>query len=211
MGNLKLDSMMIGMVQTNCYFIIHRETKECFVIDPAAEADRIIRYIEENGYTLKGIFLTHGHFDHIMAANSLKEHFGVSVYASREESHILQDPDLNISSVLGRANYELVPDIELSDGEEFVMAGFKVRAILTPGHTAGSMCFFLYEEGVLFGGDTLFLESVGRTDFPTGNATVLEESIRNKLFVLNDDVIVYPGHGSYTTIGYEKKNNPFVS
>lgn len=206
--NVKVEGLTLSMMQTNCYIISNRETGECVVIDPASSAEHIRDTIHKNGYTLKAILLTHGHFDHIGGVKRLKSFFDVPVYAAEAEKPVLASTAVNLSDEFG-GGCTLEADTYLLDGEEIAPAGFKIRTILTPGHTCGGMCYYIPEDAVLFCGDTLFLESVGRTDFPTGNMSELVHSVETKLFVLPEDTVVYPGHGSYTSIGFEKQNNPY--
>ena len=206
--NIKVEGLTLSMMQTNCYIVSNRDTKECVVIDPASSAEHIRDTINRNGYTLKAILLTHGHFDHIGGAKRLKSFFDVPILAAEAEKPVLLNTAVNLSDEFG-GDCSLEADMYLQDGEEIAPAGFQIKTILTPGHTCGGMCYYVPEESVLFCGDTLFLESVGRTDFPTGNMSELVRSVETKLFVLPEDTVVYPGHGSYTSIGFEKQNNPY--
>ena len=208
MGQIEIKSMTLGMVATNCYLIINKETKEALLIDPADNALRISNVIEENGCTLKAILLTHGHFDHIMALNELKKRYNVPVYAHEEEEDVLKQSSLNMSGMIGQI-YTTQADIYVKDGEHLKLAGLDIIVLHTPGHTKGGVCYYLPEEKVLMSGDTLFHCSIGRTDFPTGSMSQLVRSVKEQLFVLPDDVQVYPGHDSVTSIGYEKQYNPF--
>lgn len=208
MGQIEIKSMTLGMVATNCYLIINKETKEALLIDPADNALRISNVIEENAYTLKAILLTHGHFDHIMALNELKKRYNVPVYAHEEEEDVLKQSSLNMSGMIGQI-YTTQADIYVKDGEHLKLAGLDIIVLHTPGHTKGGVCYYLPEEKVLMSGDTLFHCSIGRTDFPTGSMSQLVRSVKEQLFVLPDDVQVYPGHDSVTSIGYEKQYNPF--
>jgi len=210
MSNLKIKVLVLGMVQTNCYIVSNELTQEAIIIDPADHADRIEQYLTENDLVCKGILLTHGHFDHIMAVSELAGPARIMVYAHEKETELLADPYMNASSQI-RRECALVAGSQLKDNEMLQLAGFKIKVIHTPGHTAGSVCYFFTEHGILFSGDTLFLESVGRSDLPTGNGQVLIESIRNKLMMLADDIKVYPGHGNSTTIGYERDNNIYLN
>lgn len=208
---LKIDSIVVGMVQTNCYFVSNTETNEVILIDPGAEEEQILRELRRRDFKLCGILLTHGHFDHIMAVNGIKQAFSVKVYAGEQEEALLKDSVMNCSDVIGEP-YVVVPDVCLKDGEVIELAGFQVKTIHTPGHTEGGVCYHITsDEGqeALFCGDTLFMESVGRTDLPTGNARKLLESMK-KLFTLDEDLLAYPGHGPKTRIGYEKVNNIFA-
>ena len=208
MGQIEIKSMTLGMVATNCYLIINKETKEALLIDPADNALRNSNVIEENVCTLKAILLTHGHFDHIMALNELKKRYNVPVYAHEEEEDVLKQSSLNMSGMIGQI-YTTQADIYVKDGEHLKLAGLDIIVLHTPGHTKGGVCYYLPEEKVLMSGDTLFHCSIGRTDFPTGSMSQLVRSVKEQLFVLPDDVQVYPGHDSVTSIGYEKQYNPF--
>ena len=208
MGQIEIKSMTFGMVATNCYLIINKETKEALLIDPADNALRISNVIEENVCTLKAILLTHGHFDHIMALNELKKRYNVPVYAHEEEEDVLKQSSLNMSGMIGQI-YTTQADIYVKDGEHLKLAGLDIIVLHTPGHTKGGVCYYLPKEKVLMSGDTLFHCSIGRTDFPTGSMSQLVRSVKEQLFVLPDDVQVYPGHDSVTSIGYEKQYNPF--
>ena len=208
MGQLEIKSMTLGMVATNCYLLINKETKEALLVDPADNAARISSVIEENGCTLKAVLLTHGHFDHIMALNDLKKKYDVPVYAHEDEEDVLRQSSLNMSGMVGQI-YITQADHYEKDGAHLKLAGFDVIVLHTPGHTKGGACYYFPEEKVLMSGDTLFHCSIGRTDFPTGSMSQLVRSVKEQLFVLPDDVQVYPGHDSVTSIGYEKQYNPF--
>ena len=208
MGQIEIKSMTLGMVATNCYLIINKENKEALLVDPADNALRISNVIEENGCTLKAILLTHGHFDHIMALNDLKKRYNVPVYAHEEEEDVLKQSSLNLSGSIGQI-YTTQADVYVKDGEHLKLAGLDVIVLYTPGHTKGGVCYYFPEEKVLMSGDTLFHCSIGRTDFPTGSMSQLVRSVKEQLFVLPDDVQVYPGHDRVTSIGYEKQYNPF--
>ena len=208
MGQIEIKSMTLGMVATNCYLIINKENKEALLVYPADNALRISNVIEENGCTLKAILLTHGHFDHIMALNDLKKRYNVPVYAHEEEEDVLKQSSLNLSGSIGQI-YTTQADVYVKDGEHLKLAGLDVIVLYTPGHTKGGVCYYFPEEKVLMSGDTLFHCSIGRTDFPTGSMSQLVRSVKEQLFVLPDDVQVYPGHDSVTSIGYEKQYNPF--
>lgn len=201
--------MVVGAVQTNCYFLQNTDTNEVIVVDPGAKGERIYEEMTNRGYTIKAVLLTHGHFDHVMGADAIRKAAGVKVYLGEEDGKLIENADLNVSAMFGTP-YTTKADILVKDGEELELAGIKMKVIHTPGHTAGGVCYYLEEEKILVCGDTLFAESVGRTDFPTSSASALVTAIREKLFILPDEVYVYPGHGPTTTIGHEKENNPFV-
>ncbi|WMJ89597.1 MBL fold metallo-hydrolase [Anaerocolumna sp. MB42-C2] len=206
---MKIQSYVLGLVSTNCYIISNENTKEAIIIDPADQAQVISDKLNEQGLHPVTIVLTHGHFDHIMAAESLAKRYNIPVIAGEAEKELLADSDLNGGYMI-RKNITLKADQYVRDKEQITLAGLKIQLIHTPGHTAGGMCYYFEKEKVLISGDTLFLESIGRTDLPTGNAATLIDSIKQKLMVLPDDVEIYPGHGDRTTIGYERTHNPYI-
>lgn len=213
MGNLKIDCYTVGMVRANCYVVINTGTKECIVIDPGASGTRLAEKIRSEGYVPKAVLLTHGHFDHVGAAETLAKEFEVEVYAHEAERETLEEPEKNAGYLIG-ANETYHADRYLGDGEELKLAGIRIRVIHTPGHTPGGCCYYLPEEAVLFSGDTLFAQSVGRTDLAGGSAAQQIRSIREKLLVLpaeaGEDITVYPGHNEVTTIETERKYNPYL-
>ena len=209
MADVKIGRMVIGSVQTNCYFVYREGSGDVIFFDPADKGDYIYETLKEKGLHVKGILLTHAHFDHIWGCNRLHELSGAPIYAYEEEKVLCEDAVTNVSEQVGRP-CTVFPDRYLKDGEEISIADITCRLIATPGHTVGSCCYYFEEAGMLIAGDTLFQESVGRTDLATGSMGALVRSIRDKLFVLPDDTKVYPGHGDITTIGYEKQYNPFV-
>lgn len=208
MGDLKVGRMVLGMVETNCYFIYDEDTKEAVVIDPAK--DGLYDKLKANGISVGAILLTHGHFDHIMGCNELKERSGAKLYALAPEEELLGNAYLNASEQIRRP-YTTKPDVLLSDGEEFSAAGIAFKVYATPGHTIGSCCFYIESEKWLFSGDTLFCGSIGRSDLPTGSGEQIMDSVRHIVDTFDTDVKVYPGHGPATTIGEEKENNPFCA
>ena len=178
MAALEIFQKTLGDMGTNCYILVNHDIGECIVFDPAAEADVLKEIFSTPGFQLKAIFLTHGHYDHIGAVKELKDAFHVPLYASKEENDkVLGKLDVNLSSMLGFP-MTLKADEELSDGQKVEIIGTTLTCILTPGHTAGGMCYYNEELGSLIAGDTLFCNSVGRTDFPTGSASTLIRSIR---------------------------------
>lgn len=204
-----IETYVLGMVGTNTYLVWNEKTGEAIVIDPADNALLIEGKIKEKNLILSGILLTHGHFDHVMAAKELRDLFSATIYVHKEEAELLGQPELNYSANVGNP-VSLSPDTVLKDYEELELAGFLIQVLPTPGHTKGGVCYYFKEEKILFSGDTLFLKSIGRTDLPTGNTQTLLRSIQEELMVLEDDIKVYPGHGNSTTIGYERKNNPYI-
>ena len=203
MGQLELQQMVLGPVYTNCYFLKNKENGETLIIDPADSPNRIFQKVEEMGAKPAAILLTHGHFDHIMAVQAVKAEYQIPVYACRQEEEMLREPSVNMTDRM-RKPCSVRPDVFLDDLQVFEAAGFSIQMIHTPGHTKGSCCYYLKEEGALFSGDTLFCGSVGRTDFPGGSEAAIIRSIKEKLLVLPGETTVYPGHMDMTTIDNEK-------
>ena len=206
---MRIQSLCLGMVQTNCYFLMNPDTKEMIIVDPPENASAIFRKVEAMEGKPVAILLTHGHFDHIMASKEVKEKYNIPIYAHGAEADVLADPSLNLSGMVG-TSYTLTADVLLKEGDEPEIPGFKVRVLHTPGHTQGSCCYYFYEDKMLISGDTLFCGSCGRTDFPTSSGKKMMESLKRLVNELPGEVSVYPGHESSTTIAYEKRSNPFV-
>lgn len=209
MAQIHVNCFIVGMVQTNFYFLYREGSRECIVIDPADYGRQLYDEMTKRGLTVRGIFLTHAHFDHIWGLADLEKECGAPVYANEAEKRVCESDDLNHSRVHGRP-CTCHPDVYLHDGQEVTVAGITMKMLSTPGHTEGSCCYYIEEGHLLFSGDTLFADSVGRTDLPTGSMSALVRSVREKLFPLPDDTQVFPGHGTFTTIGHEKKYNTFV-
>ena len=207
MADLEIFRKTVGELGTNCYILVNHDLGECVVFDPAAEEEALIEIFHTPEFQLKGIFLTHGHYDHIGAVQALRNTFHVPVYASKvENEEVLNDISANLSGMFGTP-ITLQADELLRDGQKIDIIGTTLTCILTPGHTSGGMCYYGEELQSAIVGDTLFCGSVGRTDFPTGNGTVLLDSIRQKLYTLPDETKIFPGHMDGTTIGWEKKSN----
>ncbi|MBP3488961.1 MAG: MBL fold metallo-hydrolase [Roseburia sp.] len=209
MAPLRVEQYVVGSVQTNCYFAINENTDEVLIVDPGASAGRLAEIIEEEKLNPVAILLTHGHFDHAGGAAELAEHYGIKVYAEEHEKETLENPAINLSGWEGR---ELVyhADVFLRDEQEIDLAGFHIRVFHTPGHTVGGCCYYFSYQNAVFSGDTLFAQSVGRTDFPKGSASALIRSIEEKLMPLPDETTVYTGHNEITTIGTERMYNPYL-
>ena len=215
MNKMKINHYVVGQVQTNCYVVINEENKECFIIDPGASAKQLADRIRKDELTPVAVLLTHGHFDHAGAAEELAKEFDIKIYAQEAERDTLENPRKNVSWMVG-ASESYGADVFLKDEEIIHAAGFEIKVLHTPGHTEGGCCYYIEEEAVIFTGDTLFAQSVGRTDFPGGSMSQIVRSIQEKLLTLNEagnletDIMVYPGHNEPTTIETERMNNPYL-
>ena len=201
------------MMLNNSWLIKNKESGEGFLVDASFNEKLIAQRIKEAGVSLKGILITHCHYDHIYSAESLRNEFSyddVKIYAGSDEKELLSDPEYNLVQKHRLSLDPLNADVYLSDGEVFEIAGIKVKTIFTPGHTAGGVCYYLKTENMLFSGDTLFEDSYGRTDLPTGDKETLVRSVKEKLFTLPGRTKVFPGHGNITEIEYESRNNPIL-
>lgn len=206
---LKIDGLALGPLQTNCYVIEKPEAGACIVIDPGAPEQALFDRLER--LRVEAILLTHAHFDHIGAVEELRKRKNCPVYLHDAEKDWLTDPEKNGSAMwpdAGGPPASSPPDFSLSHGQKLSFLGETIDVFHTPGHSPGSSSFLIGDN--LFGGDVLFRQSVGRTDLREGSSAALFRSIHDILFQLPDETVVYPGHGPATTIGFEKRNNPFV-
>lgn len=207
---IKVSSIRVSVFSTNCYLVQNTETKEGFLIDPGDYEEKLLEVLRKEEVKLSAIYLTHGHLDHFMAAERIRDEYKVPVYCHEKELAVLSDPDQNLTSRFMRRGCVLEGAIGLRDGVAFTVAGVKVVVLHTPGHTPGGCCYYLRENGILFSGDTLFYRSIGNTEFPGGSMGTLARSIREKLYTLPEETVVYAGHGEETDIGTEMRENPFV-
>lgn len=205
---MKIKIFPLGSFQTNCYVVTEELSKKTVIIDPGNEGHVVLMYLLKEGLDLQAIYLTHGHFDHIGAIEEILAKYDVPVYMNYKDSEYLQDSKLNLSQFVGNPISLRVKPVYINDGDEIKCGDMVFKVIETPGHTPGGVCY--YAEGNLFAGDTLFRRSVGRTDFPGGSYMEIEKSIREKIYTLPDETVVYPGHGPSTTIREEKIENMAV-
>jgi len=209
---MKIDRLILGDFQTNCYVVRAEESAtDCLVVDAGMDADGLIAFLAQHQLNPVAAVLTHGHVDHIVGTAALRQNFPrIRVYIHRLDAAMLADPQANLSAFAGMVFTTEAADILLEDGDTVEQAGITLKVFHTPGHTPGGICLYAEQEGLVFVGDTLFADSVGRTDFPGGDMDQLIEGIRTKLLTLPDATAVYPGHGMRTTIGREKRSNPYV-
>jgi hydroxyacylglutathione hydrolase len=204
-----IESIVIQDMGVNCYLLSCDNTQKAILIDPGAGAKRILNWLEKCGKDIIFIVLTHGHFDHIGAVEELRNELKVKVAIHQGDAEMLINPLKNLSRYSGRDLGTSPAEIILQDNQELSIGEMEVRIFHTPGHSLGSISL-LTKDGLL-SGDTLFDGSVGRTDFPGGDTTQLLKSIQDKLLVLDDEIKVFPGHGPTTTIGKERRFNPYVN
>jgi len=203
-----IKKLEVGPIMANCFILGCESTKDAVVIDPGDDADRILMTLAKSGLKVKYLINTHGHFDHVGANKRMKEVTGAKIAIHPDDEPMFQE--LSRSAMMFGLSAENSPpaDILLNDGDEITFGEITLKVIHTPGHSRGGIC--LYTKGHLFAGDTLFAGSIGRTDLNGGDYDTLISSIKEKLLVLEPETIVYTGHGPETTIGNEKRMNPFL-
>jgi hydroxyacylglutathione hydrolase len=203
------EALTVGYISTNCYIVGSETTKRGMVIDPGGSASAIMRSINKHGLSVSLIVVTHSHFDHLGAVKALKDATNAQFAAGSGADKMAPGAYAKMVSVMTNGTIVVPdPDLFLKDNEEVKIDDLNFKVLYTPGHSPDEIC--LYGHGLLFSGDTLFNSGIGRTDFPGCSYEQLESSIKKKLYVLPDSTIVYPGHGPETTIGDEKRGNPFV-
>ena len=200
---MKIDCVVVGPIGTNCY-ILTNDKHEALIVDPGDHVRSIKEKLNEKEATPLAILITHGHFDHTGAVLKLVDEYKIPTYANILEEPVFTDKSYSMAAK------PIKIDNYLKDGDIVTISDFTFKMISTPGHTIGGACFYFEKEKALFSGDSLFFESVGRTDFKGGSGAELERNIKEKLMALPDDTNVFPGHMDFTTIGHERVNNPFI-
>ncbi len=209
---MKIDCLSLGAYETNCYVLRSDEgAGDCLVVDPGMGAGRLVGFLQERQLNPVGVVLSHGHIDHIAGVALLRDEFpDIKVHIHNLDADMLTEPHINLSAMTGEYFIIEPAEFSLKEGDVIEQAGVKLSVLHTPGHTPGGICLYSKDEAIVFTDDTLFAESIGRTDFPCGSMEQLLNSIREKLFTLPDETKVYPGHGPITTIAHEKAHNPFL-
>ncbi len=204
------DTVVVGALGVNCYILGCEETRQAVVVDPGDEAEKILSRVKRHNLTPVAIINTHGHFDHVGVNSQIILATGAKLHIHQADAGMLGDV-ARIARMYGlHGENSPPPDTLLEDNTLINFGNLKIKIIHTPGHTAGGCCLYIEEKNMLISGDTLFAESIGRTDLPGGSFTQLLKSIKEKLFLLPEQVQVHPGHGSGTTIGHEKRHNPYM-
>jgi glyoxylase-like metal-dependent hydrolase (beta-lactamase superfamily II) len=228
---MKISHLILGAYQTNCYVLRASQAatcacvtplsavadskggagKDCLIIDTGLEAGELVDFLEARKLNPVAVVLTHGHADHIAGLVALRRRFPhIKVYIHKLDAEMLTGEKDNLSAMAGVLFSSEPADFSLEEGDVIEQANIKLDVLHTPGHTPGGICLYSKDDGIIFVGDTLFADSVGRTDMPGGSTTQLIRSIKEKLCILPDETVVYPGHGPQTTIAQEKANNPFL-
>ena len=200
----------VGMLQCNCSIFGDEQSREAIVIDPGDDIAKIAEILARHGLTVKAIIITHAHIDHIGGAAKLKELTGAPVYMNANDTELYAHLDAQAGWLGMKTPSRTEIDSEAREGDRLMLGGADFQIIHTPGHTQGSISVWIPAENKLIAGDTLFRDSIGRTDLPGGNPRQILRSIHDKLLVLPDTAVVFPGHGPSTTIGREKERNPFL-
>jgi len=209
---MKIDCLMLGEYQTNCYVLrTTEEAGQCLIVDAGLGTEELIEFLGKREITPVAAVLTHGHIDHIAGIALLRQSYpDIEVLIHKLDAEMLTEPAANLSSMMGRPFATEPAQVLLEAGSVIERAGIKLQVLHVPGHSPGGICLYSSEHTVVFTDDALFAESIGRTDFPGGSMPELLDGIRQKLWSLPDETVVYPGHGPSSTIAREKSCNPFL-
>ena len=209
---MRIESVVVGSFQCNCFILIDERSKEAIIVDPGDEPEKIMDVVEARGLTIKALVHTHAHLDHMMATRRVQEETKSKTYLHKDDLFLWTNLQMQ-ADMFGLETEPAGPvDTYLEDAMEISFGAEKIKTIFTPGHTPGSCCFYFEgKESILFSGDTLFRNSIGRTDLWGGDQAKIAKSIRQRLYSLDGDTLVLSGHGPDTQISHEKKHNPFVS
>jgi len=207
---LSLVRFTVGALQENCYLLFDEVTKEAVFVDPGDEPDVLLAALEQRGLTLQAIWLTHAHFDHIGGVQGVKDIFDVPVLLHEADNELYKNGFKAAAIWDIPFTQPTAEPVAIADGQVLSLAGVEVECLFTPGHAPGHIAFYVPSQALVIAGDALFQGSIGRTDLPMGDHAQLIESIKTKLLSLPDETMVYPGHGPETSIGIEKRHNPFL-
>ena len=208
---LKVLTIPTAPIEENCYIAYDEESKEALVIDPGNEGEKILSLLKGEDLKVQTILLTHGHWDHIGAVEELRRKLEVPVQIHGDDASMLTDSRQNLYAFMSGGRMEGEPaDKVFREGAVFACGAYSFKVIHTPGHTPGGCCFYCQEAGVLFSGDSLFAEEIGRCDFPGGSLSSLVGSLKEKILCLPEETKVYPGHGPATKVGWERLHNPYL-
>ncbi|PKK84923.1 MAG: MBL fold metallo-hydrolase [candidate division Zixibacteria bacterium HGW-Zixibacteria-1] len=206
---MQIETIVVSPFETNCYLVWSENSRDGVIIDPGDEDERILERIEKQGINPRAVLLTHGHGDHIAAVDQVKKKLNIPLYIGRGDETMLGSPSANVSAMFGFQISCPPADHIISDSDVIKIGPLTFTVFATPGHSPGGVCYFA--ENILFCGDTLFYGSIGRTDLPGGSFQQLIDSIDRNILTLPDDIICYPGHGPATSVGQERRNNPFLT
>jgi glyoxylase-like metal-dependent hydrolase (beta-lactamase superfamily II) len=206
----EIKRLVVGPLEANCYLVWDDVNRSAVIVDPGDEGDYIEKEVKKEGLDVKYIINTHGHFDHVGASGRLRDSLGARLAIHASDAPLLEGAPIQGSHFGIDTPSQPQPEVLVTDGTVLKAGGLSITVLHTPGHTQGGVCLYLEKEGVIFTGDTLFTGSVGRTDLPGGSYDALMKSIKEKILPLGDNVRVLPGHGPETTVGEEKRSNPFI-
>ncbi|MDU2293319.1 MAG: MBL fold metallo-hydrolase [Peptococcus niger] len=202
---MNVETLVVGPIEANCYILYDADEKSAAIIDPGADAPKIIATVERLGVKPQMVINTHGHYDHVGANDAVARHFDIPVYICREDAGMLGTPQ----DFFGMKVHTKAADVEMKDGDRLSLAGQTIQVILTPGHTRGGCVLYLPEAGIAFTGDTVFKGTVGRTDLDGGSFEDLVNSVQKRMAALPDETVLYPGHGPKTNLTFERRHNPY--